>query len=678
MQNNPGAGGYPPPPRRSQGDGGASATNPYQQQQQPPNPYAAQQQATATTEKHLRQPSVEGRSQLSQEQGHGGFSGTPPECRTLYSSEHQDDGEEKEGHPRAGRSAEDATRLHSQAYEGSTTSESSAEQRRQEIIREYIAKRQQQQAVGSCVPATTRQQEMPSEQPTKAAEQQPPQQQSPCVTEVSFGLTFRRTKKGFYIYWNEKHEKVFLDEHNRLHLLTDGYDSEEEQQETPHELARRCRDQKRREEEMRKKEEEEAQRREQEAVREGESALEALVQSSSSLLGQLEQDIRQSIELLDQQYQYHQQFYKQQQQYAQHTQYLQQIEQQYRPSQEQLSQQQREMSARIHQLITEKGRTANVEQWKKRLDNELLQQQQQHHQQTVPMLSALCHSLGQLMEKQQHDYMNTIIEQLEHAQQRAVYPAYQPRAEQQHQQQQQAQYQQQHQLLLQLQHNNNNNSNIVKLCINSLNISHSNSTACIHSSNHSRGWGIHSSNHSRGWGIHSSNHSRGWGIHSSNHSRGWGIHSSNHSRGWGIHSSNHSRGWGIHSSNHSRGWGCLANFPLRRLQLGIPLPCHPPARHSLTHLLPDIYPRGNQHRFLHHRQVYPSPHHIAQDSAVCHRQQDIPNPRTRPPVFLHLHVYHLNPRMAYPPTELDWKRSSPGASTCGLREKVVIFLILTS
>lgn len=47
------------------------------------------------------------------------------------------------------------------------------------------------------------------------------------IKELSAGLTFRRTTRGYYLYWNDNQELVFLDEANNLHKLDDGYDTEE-------------------------------------------------------------------------------------------------------------------------------------------------------------------------------------------------------------------------------------------------------------------------------------------------------------------------------------------------------------------------------------------------------------------------------------------------------------------
>lgn len=168
------------------------------------------------------------------------------------------------------------------------------------------------------------------------------------LRELSAGLTFRRTTRGYYLYWSDNQELVFLDETNTLHKLGDGYDTEDLTtqlgervssglSETADFRDKNAGREKKKSESMERRENSEPNARlfyaadiDEDARKEAES------------IHQLELLIAKQLELLNHQCQQYQQYMQQVQQYP-HPQQQQQLHEQYRPTEQHLTAQQLEV-----------------------------------------------------------------------------------------------------------------------------------------------------------------------------------------------------------------------------------------------------------------------------------------------------------------------------------------------
>lgn len=241
------------------------------------------------------------------------------------------------------------------------------------------------------------------------------------IKELSVGLTFRSTKRGFFIYVNDDNEKVFLDEHNRLHKLDDGYDTEEV--EVVHLNSNQ-------------KGEDNALHADLRPAQEVDLA--TVISSEVSRLKQLESQITQQHQMLDQQYSQYQEYRQRSQQYVQYPQYIQQIEQNYRPAEQQVTGNQRKLMDDIMQVVQQNSESP--------VNYTLLVEK--YGSQNSTML--LCNILQQLLTKQRENYQYVCAQHAEGLLHRSEYPIYQGNMEQMHQQQVENQYREQQQVWSQL------------------------------------------------------------------------------------------------------------------------------------------------------------------------------------------------------------------------------------
>lgn len=176
------------------------------------------------------------------------------------------------------------------------------------------------------------------------------------LKELSAGLTFRRTTRGFYLYWNDDRELIFLDETNTLHKLEDGFDVEERtsshSQRSPSIMseASNFHNEKRESKERRSEsagKEENSQRITETTTFE---AIGVEAQKELNHVQQLNLIITKQLELLDYQCQQYKQYLEQMQEHP-YPQQQQQIEEQYRPFTQKVASQQQELLENMRQAM---------------------------------------------------------------------------------------------------------------------------------------------------------------------------------------------------------------------------------------------------------------------------------------------------------------------------------------
>lgn len=236
---------------------------------------------------------------------------------------------------------------------------------------------------------------------------------SPPVRELSVGLTFRKTKRGFFLFVNDSEEKVFLDEQNRYHRLDDGFDSEEI--EVTHLDYK-------------------------DTTLRVEVDTKVLISSEAARLKQLESQISQQQQLLDQQYSQYQEYRQRQQQYNQYPQYIQQIEHNYRPAEQQVTETQRKLMSEIQQSVQQNAQSPSLN----------ISVLAERYSSKTPQAIHICNILRQLGEKQRDNYQSACARRIADLLHKSEYPVYQGNMDQVHHQYVENQYREQQQCWSQL------------------------------------------------------------------------------------------------------------------------------------------------------------------------------------------------------------------------------------
>lgn len=245
------------------------------------------------------------------------------------------------------------------------------------------------------------------------------------LKELSAGLTFRRTTRGFYLYWNDDRELVFLDETNTLHKLDDGFDVEEMTSRQPQRSssvrseAADFRDGKRESKERRSESagKEENSQRTTETFAFEDIGVEA--QKELDRVQQLNLIITKQLELLGYQCQQYKQYLDQMQEHP-YPQQQQEIEEQYRPFTQKLTSQQQELLEVMRQAM-EHLQTEQSQSFIKVL------QQIEHHSKQQPSvdLRTIQETVFQVKENERH--LVILSQQAENQLKSSVYPPFQGR-----------------------------------------------------------------------------------------------------------------------------------------------------------------------------------------------------------------------------------------------------------
>lgn len=245
--------------------------------------------------------------------------------------------------------------------------------------------------------------EYPQNESQQAGRHPSTEQATPLLKKISAGITFRQTKRGFYIYKNDQNEKVFMDEFNRLHKLDDGYDFED---------TRTDRLKGGREESvpLRQKHLEESQNHEAKISHNlDEPKIISTVAAESEGLIHLKKLLQQLKELVDERYRQYDQVRQAQLKHSQNQPYLQQLEQYFIPLDQGLQSKQQTLFADIEQLFQHRASVFGIEEMFEFLegggDTRELCEQLQH------CMGAISHTLRQLNEKKQQNKHIVLLQQ---------------------------------------------------------------------------------------------------------------------------------------------------------------------------------------------------------------------------------------------------------------------------